>query len=171
MGATAAIALSVVGGGITAGAQYGAGKGTRDIYNANATHQDMMADDALARGRTVEQRHRIDTRRLIGSQRAAFAGSGVDISDPDSTPVNVFADTAALSEVDALAIRSNAAREAWGHRVGAGDLRARGEIAYREGKNKAIGTLLSTGGNMLYQRYGFGGTTRGRSTNAPALGE
>jgi hypothetical protein len=121
----------------------------------------MRARDAEARGVQLEQRHRQTTNRLIGSQRAAFAASGVDVSDVDSTAGDVFADTAALSEIDAMTIRTNAAREAWGYRMGAEDDLARGALAEAESRNAALGDLLSAGGSLLYQRY-FGTGPRQR---------
>jgi len=160
MGATAAIAMIGLGSGMSASAQKSAGKSQQALANYNASISDIKANDAIARGAEEETRHRLGTRKLIGSQRAAFAASGVDITDPDSTAVNVFADTAALSEVDALTIRSNAAREAWGYRAQAQDDRARGRIAKQTGDNQAIGTLINAGGSVLYTKYGFGSTTR-----------
>lgn len=163
MGATAAIAMAVAGGAVNANASMQAGQSSQDLANYNANIADIRADDSLARGREMEIKKRQDTRRLMGSQRAAFAASGVVIDDPNSSVADVAADTAALSEVDALTIRSNAAREAWGFRSQAQDFRQKGQIAKNEGKSRAIGDVLSTGGNMMYAKYGFGGTTRGRA--------
>jgi hypothetical protein len=81
----------------------------------------------------MELRQRQNTRGMIGSQRAAFAASGVVVDDPNSSVADVAANTAALSEIDALTIRSNAAREAWGFRSQAQDFRTRGQIAKNEG--------------------------------------
>jgi len=160
MGATAAIAMIGLGAGVNASAQKQAGKSQQALANYNADINDIKANDALARGQNDELRHRLSTNKLIGSQRAAFAASGVDITGADSTAVNVFADTAALSEIDALTIRSNAAREAWGYRTQAQDDRARGRIAKQTGDNQAIGTLIGAGSTALYTKYGFGSTTR-----------
>jgi len=160
MGMTAAVAMIGLGAGVNASAQKSAGKSQQALANYNADINDIKANDALARGFNEETRHRLGTRKLIGSQRAAFAASGVDITDMDSTAVNVFADTAALSEIDALTIRSNAAREAWGYRAQAQDDRARGVVAKQTGDNQALGTLIGAGSQALYTKYGFGSTTR-----------
>lgn len=144
MGASAAIGMTVAGGGITAYGQYQSGVANERLMKQNARIADWQADDALDRGRQAEGRHRIDVRRTIGAQRARLAASGVEIND--GSALDVQADTARLGELDALTIRNNAAREAWGYRVQATDLRARGEIAKMEGTYAAVGTLLSTGG-------------------------
>lgn len=155
MGATAAISMVALGTASRANAYSRLGGARRDLANYNANVAEVMAADALARGREAEIRHRQGTRKLIGSQRAAFAASGVDISDADSTAVNVFADTAALSEIDALTIRSNAAREAWGHRAKAREFAAQGQIYEYEGDQRAIGEVLGSAGSVMGARYGF----------------
>lgn len=133
------------------------GNANQALNNYNAQVSELKANDALARGRDAVIQHRLRTRQLIGSQRAAFAASGVDISDADSTAQNVFSDTQELSEQDALVIKTNAAREAWGFRAEGRDFRLRGSIARREGDDRALGTLVSTAGTALYTKYGFRG--------------
>lgn len=152
MGASAAIGLTVAGGGMTAYGQYESGRANERLMKQNARVAEWQAEDALERGRRAEGRSRVDVRRTIGAQRAGLAASGVDISDADSSAMDLFADTARLGELDALTIRNNAAREAWGYKTQAADLRARGSIARAEGTYGAVGTLLSTGGKA----YGMG---------------
>ncbi len=152
MGVSAAIGLTVAGGGMQAMGQYESGKANQRLMNQNAEVAEWQAEDALDRGRQAEGRHRVEVRRTIGAQRARIAASGVDISAADSSAMDLFADTARLGELDALTIRNNAAREAWGFKTQAVDLRARGDIAKMEGKYAAVGTLLSTGGKA----YGMG---------------
>lgn len=158
MGSNAGLFMAAAGAGYSASANMQAGKDQARLQEYNAQVADMQADDAVARGRTAEDRHRVNVRRLIGSQRAAFANSG---QDPNiGNAVDVQGDTASLGELDALTIRLNAAREAWGYKVQSIDYRARGELAEAEGKSKALGNLLSTGGSLLYNKFGFGATTR-----------
>lgn len=156
MGATAAVAFVALGTGMKAQNSRQAGKNAQMVANYNAQVNDAKADDAIVRGRETEARHRIGTRKLIGSQRAAFAASGVVVGEADSTATNVEVDTATMSEVDAMTIRSNAAREAWGYRTGAQDDRFRGDIARTEGRNKATADVIGGVGSVLYGKYGFG---------------
>lgn len=152
-------ALAGAGAGFSAMGSMRAGKAQQKMAQYNAQIAEYQAMDALARGRQAEQRLRTDVKGVIGSQRAAFAASGVDINDIDSTAVNVQADTAALGEMDALAIRLNAAREAWGYTSQAQDSLYRGKLARMEGSNRAVGTILTTGSQLAYAKYGFGAGT------------
>lgn len=162
MGA-AAVMMIAASSTVQAYGMYASGEAAQDIANYNASIGEIKAQDALKRGELAEIQLRSDTRRLIGSQRAAFAASGVEINDPDSTAVNVTADTAALSELDAIAIRNNAAREAWGYRAQAQADRAKGELEYMAGVSSSIGKLIGTTGGILYTKYGFGSTSRSYS--------
>lgn len=153
----------MVGAGFSAYGQYNAGKDQRALGEFNAGVSEQKARDALVRGDWSENRLREETRKLIGQQRVAFAASGVDITDADSTAANVFADTQALSELDAQTIRYNAQREAWGHRMDAENFRRGGQTAYEAGKMNAIGTLFQAGGSLLYGKYGSGAEKRQRN--------
>jgi len=151
MGASAAVGLTLAGGGLQAYGQYQSGRANERLMDYNARLAEQQAEDALARGREAERRMRTDVRRTIGSQRARLAASGVDIS-AEGSAVDLFADTARLGELDALTIRNNAAREAWGYRTQAVDYRARGDLARREGTYRAVGTLLTTGARAYGMR-------------------
>lgn len=138
------------------------------LSDFNASVADAQAVDAVQRGQEEESRYRTGVRDLIGSQRAGFAASGVDVGY--GSTVDVQADAAFLGELDALTIRNNAAREAWGFNVQATDLRKRAEIARKTGayaeatgreqqKAARIGaatTLVAGAGSLLAQRYGYG---------------
>lgn len=157
------IFTTFLGAGMAASGQRKIGQSTKALNEYNAQIAELKGEDAIVRGGEQERRLRADAKQMIGSSRAAFAAGGVDVNDADSTAANVAADIAALSELDALTIRSNAAREAWGYRSAATDARMRGDIAKQEGDMKAIGTLTSAAGSVLYQKYGFGSTTRVRT--------
>lgn len=135
-------------------------------YNANVA--DLQAQDATQRGALDESRFRTTVRATIGSQRAGFAASGVDVGF--GSAVDVQADAAKLGELDALQIRSNAAREAWGYEVQAVDFRNRGIVQRQEGVAQlqageaqqtasrfgAASSILGTGASLLESKYGFG---------------
>jgi hypothetical protein len=118
------------------------------VFGIDADLAERQADDAIARGHEAELRAGRQGKQIIGAQRAAYAASGVDVSS--GTPAAVEADTQALSELDALTIKNNAALEAWGYRVQAADYRTKAQMALAAGRNeqtrsqnRAIGTLLS----------------------------
>ena len=138
MGSSAAIAISTI---YTANAQRQAGKASQRIAEWNADVAGKQADDAIARGRETERRQRIGIRQTIGTQRAAFAAQGVEVDD--GSALEVAQDTAALGELDLMTIRNNAAREAWGYRVGESDYRYKGTMANITGNQQAAGTILT----------------------------
>jgi hypothetical protein len=123
----------------------------------NATLADQQAQDAIARGAVTEHQQRTAVRSTIGSQRAALAAGGVDIGS--GSAADVQANTAQLGEMDALTIRNNAARQAWGYSVEAAQDRSKAAYARQGGKtaaqgynNAAVGSLLTTGAS-LYGQY------------------
>lgn len=117
------------------------------VAQNNAQISEWQAADALKRGKVEEDQHRRKVSQLIGSQRASIGASGFDLGD--ETSVGIVGDTAAMGELDALTIRNNAAREAWGYRVQgsnytaeSGLLLARGDAARTASKWQAAGDLL-----------------------------
>jgi hypothetical protein len=149
-------------------AQREASESQAELAEYNAAVADLQAADALERGQEEEHRFRAGVRVMIGTQRAGIAASNVDVGF--GSALDVQADAAYLGELDALTIRTNAAREAWGFKVQSEDLTRRAEIARREGvfleaagrerqtasRIAAAGTLVTGGGSLLEARYGFG---------------
>lgn len=140
-----------------------------DLADANAAIAELQAEDAIQRGAEAESRYRMMVRTSIGAQRAGFAASNINVAY--GSAVDVQEDAARLGELDALTIRTNAAREAWGYEVQAYNYRKGGDISRREGEMAAkagrsaqtasrwdaAGGLFSAGSSLLAQRYGFGG--------------
>jgi len=115
-----------------------AGSAQRDVAESqaeladyNAQVADLQATDAIERGGEQESNFRMGVRGMIGKQRAQLAAGNIDVSY--GSAVDVQADTAYMGELDALTIRNNAAREAWGFKQQGADLRRRAEIARKEG--------------------------------------
>ena len=131
-------------------------------YNAkvgdmNARISDQRARDALERGKLDEQRKRMEVAQFKGRQQAAMASNGVDLSF--GSPLDALVNTAVLGEVDALTVRSNAAREAYGYKVDAVNKRAdatlnrmNADSAKTAGYLDAAGTLLGGIGDG-WKRY------------------
>jgi hypothetical protein len=135
------------------------------VERNNATIAGWQATDATQRGQIEEQRQRLATARLRGAQRAGMAANGVEIDS--GSPLDILMDTAQLGELDALTIRSNAEREAYGFRSQSGNLMAQAGLTQMAGRSAqtagyigAGSTLLSsaaTAGDRLqtYRRYGI----------------
>lgn len=81
----------------------------------NAQVAEWQAQDAEARGERSAQDVRRKYAALVGTQRAALAARGLDISDGSANAV--LNDTSYFAGYDETTTRANAAREAWGYRV------------------------------------------------------
>lgn len=179
----AAIPLIIagVGAGISAIGQWKAGTAAKEagqaqraasekqaqILDYNAHVADVQAQDAVDRGAQEESKFRQGVKALVGSQRAGFAGVGVDVGY--GSAVDVQGDAAYLAEQDAAVIRQNAQREAWGYKVQGVELRKRAEVTRMEGVMQekagevaqttarigAVGGVVTTAGSLLMQKYGF----------------
>lgn len=138
-------------------AQAEASRYNAQVAEMNATLADRAAKDALERGKTEEQRKRLEIAQLQGRQRAAMAANGVDLTF--GSPLDTLVDTATMGELDALTIRRNAAREAYdyeaqgvNYRADAGLSRMNASAAKMGGYLSAAGTILG-GGAKAYQSY------------------
>lgn len=84
------------------------------VQRQNQALMERQALDATQRGEAEELKRRMLTQQQIGTQTAGLAGQGTDL---EGSPTSILGDTAAVGEYDALTIRSNAAREAYGYRL------------------------------------------------------
>lgn len=179
---TLALVLAGVGTGMSAVGQVKAGNAAKragkaqqdasnsqaDLSDYNAQVATLQAQDAIQRGTEQEGRFRTQVKGMVGSQRAGAAGQGVDVNY--GSAVDVQADTAFLGELDALTIRTNATREAWGYTVQAENFTRQGQIDRKAGVMQAAagsaastaarwgaaGTIVGGTSSLLMQRYGMG---------------
>ena len=126
----------------------------------NKIISDRQAADALKRGEADEQAHRRKVQSIKADQRVSFAARGVDLGSDNV--IDTLSDTAMLGELDALTIRSNAGREAYGYNVQGmnyeasaqnNSLAAKG--AKKAGKTGALTTILSGASTVggMYSDY------------------
>lgn len=121
-----AVAAAVIGAGLSA---YGASE-QADAQKKAANYQAQVEaenakialnarTDALQRGELEAQKAMRQQAQLIGTQRAALAASGVDVTQ--GSALDLLASTRFLGQEDVATIQSNAAREAWGYEIQAGN--------------------------------------------------
>jgi pyruvate/2-oxoglutarate dehydrogenase complex dihydrolipoamide acyltransferase (E2) component len=152
-------------------AQRQAAESEASIADYNAAVANLQAKDAVDRGAEDESRFRSQVKVAIGGARAATAQRNIDVGF--GSAVDVQADAAHLGELDALTIRTNAAREAWGYKVQSTDYTNRAGVARKTGyyaqqagqaagaaqrtagNLNAIGTVASGGASLLMARYGW----------------
>lgn len=141
------IAMSLAGG--IMGAQNARQQGAfqEAMAEQNASYKEAAAQDAERRGAVEADRYRRQVGQLIGSQRTGFAANGIDVNS--GTAAEIQDDTAAFGEFDALTIANNAAREAWGYRVGAQNDLMNGRMAQSNARSAATGSILGGVGSAF----------------------
>jgi len=141
-GGTSALAFMSFAQGITgAYSQYQNARARRLLAKANKQLAEMDAVDALKRGQEAVAITRGKTKKLIGSQRAAIAAQGIRADIGSAADIQQEAQD--IGELDVLAIRNNAAREAYGYKVKAIEASLEGRLAISQGRTRAFDTLAT----------------------------
>jgi hypothetical protein len=134
------LGAALVGSAVAAGGTIMSGVAQSQQAKHNAKVGELQARDAEQRGQTAEDQHRRRVRQFAGAQKAQLAAQGVDVGSGSAS--DLIGDTAALGELDALTIRNNTAREAWGYRAQAAGARHQAGAAMASGLIGGAGTLL-----------------------------
>lgn len=87
----------------------------RDTADINARMLESAAQATLLTGQREEQKSRIATANLKGTQRASMAANGIVLGE--GTANQVLTSTDVLGEADANTLHANAVRAAWGYRT------------------------------------------------------
>jgi hypothetical protein len=136
--------IMVAGMVISAAGSASQGAAQKKAAEANAKVQTIMANDALERGKAAEASQRRKTAALKGQQAARFGAGGGEVNT--GSALEILADTAEFGELDALRIRSNAEREAFGFLSAAAISTAQGKNAQTSGNLKAAGSIIGAAG-------------------------
>ena len=123
------------------------------VLDSSAANADIAADDVEASGRRDANKYRQKVKLMVGRQKAAFGGSGIDVNT--GAAADILEETVLHGEDDATMIRRNAAMEAYGIRTRAADYRTKARLSRiaakdrkRAGTNRAVSTLLSGAGSV-----------------------
>jgi hypothetical protein len=149
-------ALSLGQGFSNASAEEMSGKFQRAQSERNAKFAELMGEQALAAGEKQAKEYQVKVNQMVGSQRAALAGSGVDVNS--GSALEIQNDTAELGALDVETIKNNAWRQAFGFKQQAASDRFAGEIAEMTAGSRASATILSGGLQAL--NYGVQGFER-----------
>jgi len=113
-------------------------------------NQEIMkrrADEALQQGRAAEENSRRLTSQRIGAQTARLAAQGTDL---EGSPADILGDTASAGEVDALALRAKAARDAYDYQVAAVGYGSAGVLETTRALNTTyVPNYLGAGSSLL----------------------
>lgn len=151
VGAVATVASTVLGT-VSSVAQ---GKQQKAMYNYQAQVAEENAKIANKNAATERQTgieearlQRMKTLQAVGSQQAAMAANGVDVTQ--GTSLDIIEDTAAMGELDALQIQTNYERKALAYEQQANNFTNEaqmdviaGKNAYTTGKINAVQTGLN----------------------------
>jgi hypothetical protein len=157
-----AVASAVIGAaGTIMQGQAAAGQASyqAQVARNNQIIAERNAVDAEKRGVIDEDKMRRRVASIAGTQRAQLAGQGSVLDE--GSPLDIQMDTAGLGELDALTVRGNSEREAYGFRVQGMNQGA--QAALYDSKTSTLGSWLSAGGSILggaaqgYKAFGFGG--------------
>lgn len=83
------------------------------VARNNAVIAAQYATAERQKGQVLEDAKRMETAQRVSAVRAAGGSSGLDVNS--GSALDLQADTARLGELDALTIRNNAARAAYGY--------------------------------------------------------
>jgi hypothetical protein len=150
-------ALLVVGTAFSVKGQMNQASYQKKVGENNAIAQEFAAKDAMDRGRIEEDRQRTKNRQTLGAQEAALAANGIDTST--GTGLNLMTDSAGSGEMDALTIRNNAVKQAYGLEAAAGNSRADANAGASALRTGAYGSLL-TAGSAAYGAYNKAGAPK-----------
>lgn len=143
----AATTLAIGGAGLAAYGQIRQANAASEIANYNAKVQENKALEATKAGVLAEDAHRAKVRQFIGAQAVEQGASGGVIGSGSG---GMLMDEAAkFGEMDALTIRTNAMKQAWGFEQDALSGRLEGRVRRQQGYWSAGSTLL-TGANQAF---------------------
>lgn len=143
---TTLMVLSAMGSVVGAASAMQQADDARNLANYNAQVREYQAQDTVSRAAVEEQKQREQVRQFMGRQRASMGASGVEVSSGSFG--DVLQQSAAMGERDALTIRNNAMRAAWGYRTQSAAEQFEGEARARAYEGRAVGSLLSGAGDV-----------------------
>ncbi len=161
--AIAGVAMAAAGTAATVYSAYEAQKSQNQANDFNAAMlqrgaqaKEMQAQTALEQGKVAEDAQRKKVQSVIGSQRAQAAASGLLVDS--GTAQQVTEDTAGFGELDAMTIRNNAQREAWGIRNDKEDLISQSNLVTSKNASPltaAFPSLLNGASSLSKSIYGY----------------
>lgn len=121
------------------------------VSRNNAQMAEWQAEDAIRRGQVTKQKEQLKTNALKARQRTMMAERGIDLGE--GSALNILTDTDMIGAIDANNATDNAAREAYGARVQAGNYRSNADLLSFRGDSispgkAAFGSALTGAGSV-----------------------
>jgi hypothetical protein len=143
--------LSLMGGGMQAGASLLAGAAGARTDRANAAIAGLQAQSAEQTGGEQAAMYRQHLEQTMGKQSAQVGGANVTAS---GSALRALSTTAELGARDIGQIQLNAARKAWGFRVNQAGDQQQAKYASAQGTDSAVGSLITSGARAYGQWQG-----------------
>lgn len=113
------------------------------LANTNAIMAEMSGEQAIEAGDISASRKDLETKQKVGSVLATQGASGVDVASGSNAAVRNALNL--VGTTDALTIRDNARRVAWGYKTQAMNDRYQGKFAQLTAKSESEQSLLEGG--------------------------
>jgi hypothetical protein len=152
--AIASAVIAVAGAAITGYGEYEQGQAAKKSanYNSeiaanNATIAQQTATRAANAGEEQAAVSEQKTRATVGAIKANQAAGNIDVNSGSAVDVRSSAEE--LGELDALTVRSNAAKTAYGYQTQAASYTAQSQLDKFQGNNAAIAGDIGAAGSIL----------------------
>lgn len=120
---------------------------TASQYSINKQIAEEQGKEALSAGDIDASKANLQGKQEIAKQRVASAATGADVNS--GSALELQSDTGWQARSNAVTLKNNAWRQAWGYKVQAIDYGMQGELAELAGKNQATNSLLTGGMNAI----------------------
>jgi hypothetical protein len=143
---TIAITMAVAGAAIQGKAASDQAGADAAMLGTQAEVERLKGKDAIARGRQLEGAARIEGTRKVAETTTSLVQGNIDVQS--GSALNTVAATRMFADLDAATIRSDAAREAWGHEVQAKMYEDAAAAKKKQGALAMAGSFLGGAGNV-----------------------
>lgn len=135
-----------------------------------------QAQQTEAAGETAVEQQGLKTKAEVGAIEAGQAASNIDVNQ--GSAVDVRSSAEALGQLDALTIRSNAERQAYGYETAATSYQGQAGLEQMEASQAPVAGAISAGSSILggataagnqYARYLQSSGSPSGGNNPPAL--
>ncbi len=158
--------LGAIGQANRAQADAGQASYMAQVARNNQIIADRNATLALQQGQVQEDRQRLKTAQVLGSQRAALAAQGGDVNA--GSDLDILGDTARAGESDAQAIHNNTMLRAYGHQLEATSAGGQANLYSANAANTMANLPFGIGSSLLGGASSLADKWAGYLRNNPA---
>lgn len=164
---SAAVGMQAIGSIMGGEAASASAKYQAAVARNNAVIAQQNAAYALQAGERAATKKQLETAGTIGREKAIQGAGNLDVNT--GSPADVRGSTASLGELDALTIRNNAARQAYGYATQSQSFGSQAALDTAAGSQAltagyiGAGTSLLSGASSVAQKWGdiFGSGSSG----------